>query len=249
MSLAYTISGIDKLMSASWFDGSAIHHLLTNPLARNTPLRLLFLELPKPIIQLMTWSILAIEVLFLPLALTPKTRKWIWFAMVLMHLGILVIVDFADLTFGMLMIHLFTFDENWFSSKKNSLPQTIFFDGVCGLCNRFINFILDVDKNKVLKFSPLQGKTAASALPSNVLIDLKTVVFLKNNKIYTQSDAVLEIFKSIDGIWSIFYIFKWIPKFIRDFIYHWISSNRIKWFGQLESCRMPTKEERDRFLD
>lgn len=113
MSVSYTISGIDKFLSPSWYDGSAIIHLLNNPLARDWGLRNYLLSLPKDILNFMTWSILALEVSFLPLSLWDKSRKWVWLLMVLMHLGILLIVDFADLTIGMLMIHLFTLDTRW----------------------------------------------------------------------------------------------------------------------------------------
>ena len=119
MAISYTLSGIDKFNSPSWFNGSAILHLLNNPLARDWFLRDFLLSLPKVLIYLMTWSILTLEILFLPLSIWSKTRKYAWLLMVLMHFGILLIVDFADLTFGMLMIHGFTFDKNWI--KKSHL--------------------------------------------------------------------------------------------------------------------------------
>ena len=125
----------------------------------------------------------------------------------------------------------------------------IFFDGVCGLCNRFVNLLIEADKNNVLKFAPLQGKTAVELLSKEFIYELKTIVYYRNYEIFTESDAVLEILKSIGGIWAIFYIFKWIPKFIRDYIYQWISLHRLQWFGRLDRCRMPTEEERARFLD
>jgi predicted DCC family thiol-disulfide oxidoreductase YuxK len=127
--------------------------------------------------------------------------------------------------------------------------NVIFFDGVCGLCNRFVNLLIDADKNHVLKFAPLQGKTAAELLPNEFIHELKTIVYYQNHEILTESDAVLEILKSIGGFWLLFYVFKWTPKFIRDFIYQWVSRHRLDWFGKLDSCRMPTKEERARFLD
>lgn len=249
MSISYSISGFDKLISTSWADGMAIHHLLSNPLSRNTPIRELLLNLPLPLIQLMTWSILAIEILFLPLALFRTPRKWIWLAMLLMHLGILILVDFADLTFGVLMIQFFTFDSEWLKAKKFENSPIVFFDGVCGLCNNFVNILLSEDRNQVLKFSPLQGQTANTKLPKELLADLNTMAFYKNGRLYTKSDAALEVVKTIGGVFSLFYFFKFIPRFIRDAVYDFISKNRIRWFGQSESCRMPTKEERARFLD
>lgn len=125
----------------------------------------------------------------------------------------------------------------------------VFYDSQCGLCNRLVNLLLVLDHKKRLKFSPLKGQTAKIKIPNELSEDLNTMVFLKNGRVYTKSDAALEVLKTIDGVFSFFYIFKLIPRFIRDTIYDFISKNRIRWFGQSESCRMPTKEERTRFLD
>jgi hypothetical protein len=63
--------------------------------------------------KLLTWKALALELLFLPLAVWRWTRPVIWFAMVSVHIGILALVSFADLSAGMLMVHLFTLDSRW----------------------------------------------------------------------------------------------------------------------------------------
>lgn len=117
LGMGYTLSGIDKLGSPSWVDGSAFFHLLNNPLARDSFIRDFLLELPMIFHKLSSYIVLAVELLSLPLFIYPKTRKWIWLILVVFHISILTVIDFADLTIGMLMIHLFTFDIRWF--KKN----------------------------------------------------------------------------------------------------------------------------------
>ncbi len=104
----YTFSGILKIQSPSWQDGTALIHMAQNPLARDYFLRDWFLKMPEGIIHGLTWFALAGEVMALPLALIPKFRWIPWLWMGGMHLGILSLVSFADLTGGMLMIHLFT---------------------------------------------------------------------------------------------------------------------------------------------
>ncbi len=128
-------------------------------------------------------------------------------------------------------------------------PIIVFYDGQCGLCNRLVNLLLRLDHKKRLKFSPLQGQTAKTKIPNELSENLNTMALLKNGRVYTKSDAAFEVMKTIGGIFSLFYIFKLIPRFIRDAVYDFISKNRIRWFGQSESCRMPTKEERTLFLD
>jgi hypothetical protein len=120
LAVGYLFSGITKLGSPSWIDGTAIARLLENPLARHSPLRGLTLALPDFMLKSFTWGSLVAELAFLPCCLHPCTRKWAWFAMVGLHLGILLLIDFADLTCGMLMIHLFTFDPRWLPAKLTS---------------------------------------------------------------------------------------------------------------------------------
>lgn len=247
MSVGYTISGIDKFQSPSWRNGTAIYHLLENPLARDWWLREFILQLPEQIIKLNTWVVLSLEIFFLPLVLLKFTRKWIWLAMIGMHIGILMIVDFADLTFGVLMIHWFTFDGRWLKSKPKQ-SGIVFFDGICGLCNKFIDFLLSEDKNDTLTYAPLQGDTAKMKLSKDELENVNTIIYQEENKTYKLSDAILKILGSLGGIWKLVIIFRIIPKFIRDKLYKYVASNRYKWFGKKETCRIPTPEERSKIL-
>ena len=249
MSLSYSISGIDKLNSPSWRDGSAIIHLLNNPLARDWPIRDFLLSVPDSILNFLSWTILIIEISFAPLAIWKKSRKLIWISTVIMHFSILLIVDFADLTFGMLMIHLFTFDASWIKPKYSlQKRQILFFDGVCGLCNSTVDLLMREDINESLKFAPLQGETAKNLLSSKEISELKSVVFYKDGKTFVQSDAIIETGRTMGGFFGLAIMLKLIPKFLRNFFYDIIAKNRYKWFGVKETCRMPNEKEREKLL-
>lgn len=116
MALGYTYSAATKLVSPSWLDGNALRYILENPLARDTALRQLILQLPDAALRLGTWGVLGLELVALPLALSSRSRPWLWTALFALHLGLLVLIDFADLTFGMVLLHLFTFDPAWIRS-------------------------------------------------------------------------------------------------------------------------------------
>lgn len=120
LALGYTYSGLTKLVSPSWLDGSALRHVLENPLARPNALRALLLAAPPALLQAMSYAVLALEVCFAPLCLWRRSRAPAWTVMVAMHLGILLLVDFADLTAGMLLAHAFTFDPAWVSSLRGA---------------------------------------------------------------------------------------------------------------------------------
>ena len=247
--LAYTVSGIDKCQSPSWMDGSAIPHLLENPLARDWALREWMLSLPASVLSLLTWSVLALEVVFGILCIWGRTRPWAWFLIMAMHLGILSIVSFADLTFGMMMIHFFTFDPRWFGkSPREGVAKVVLFDGVCGMCNRSVDFLMSIDSRNLLLFSPLQGEFAAKE-EKDETADLSTIVFYDDGTLHRRSGAVLRILGQMGGMWSSAYLLLVVPAPVRDWVYGLIARNRYKFFGKREACRMPTKEEREKFLD
>lgn len=116
----YTFSGWMKLQSPSWIDGSAMQHMLDNPLVRPGVIRDLLLALPNLWLRVLTWGILALELLALPLSLSRKTRMISWCLLTGMNLVVLFVINFADLTVGMLMIHAFTFDHDWWCRFRES---------------------------------------------------------------------------------------------------------------------------------
>jgi predicted DCC family thiol-disulfide oxidoreductase YuxK len=125
----------------------------------------------------------------------------------------------------------------------------LFFDGVCGLCNGLVDWLLPRDTRQKLKFSTLQGVTANKLLSEHHTQDLNTVVIWARGKILTRSDAILYCLNELGGIWSICKVFYLIPRFIRDGVYKFIATNRYRFFGQRTTCRMPLPGERLRFLD
>lgn len=124
----------------------------------------------------------------------------------------------------------------------------LFFDGVCGLCNGAIDFVMKYDHKEIFLFSPLQSEYAQSRLPTELTENLSTFVVISNGKILIKSDAVLEIFHLLGGRWSVFSILKVLPRFIRNGVYDFVARNRYAWFGQKDTCRLPTLEEKRRFL-
>ncbi len=259
MALSYTLSGLDKMMAPSWQDGTAIFHLLENPLARDWWFREALLLLPMPVLKLMAWGILALEILFLPLAIFGKTRKWVWLTMILMHLGILLVIDFADLTLGMLMIHWFTFDSRWFKAKSVASPATpniVFFDGICGVCDRFVRFLMREDRSDVMVFAALQGETAATVLPTPTEPSFTTMQYVSDQKIWVKSDAVLKIMSHLGGVWKLTVVFRLVPKSIRDRAYDYVAARRKSdgWIGRFfgssgeRVCRILGEKEQRKML-
>jgi predicted DCC family thiol-disulfide oxidoreductase YuxK len=127
----------------------------------------------------------------------------------------------------------------------------VFFDGVCNLCNSTVQFLLNIDKHQRLKFGSLQGETAKKILPAYQMYPekLTSIIFIHNDKSYTESTAVLEIFRVIGGPWKALYMFKIIPGFIRNGIYRIVARYRYKWFGKKDQCMVPNPALKNRFFD
>jgi predicted DCC family thiol-disulfide oxidoreductase YuxK len=128
-------------------------------------------------------------------------------------------------------------------------PIIILFDGVCNLCNGFINFLIDRDAKKQFKFASLQSSFGESILLKNNLPtdDYQSVIILENEELFTKSSAIFKVIERLPN-WRWLRIFKVLPNFILDGIYGLIARNRYHIFGKRDSCRLPTPELRDRFL-
>lgn len=134
--------------------------------------------------------------------------------------------------------------------KTNNHP-ILLFDGVCNLCSTAVQFIIKQDKKACFRFASLQSETGQKLLQKFKLPtdDITTMVLVEGDKYYTHSTAGLRNAWHMGGLWRIFYLFIIIPKPIRDGVYNWIARNRYRWFGQSESCMIPTAELKARFLD
>ncbi len=124
----------------------------------------------------------------------------------------------------------------------------IFFDGYCGLCNGFVDFMLKVDRNKIFQFSPLQSEFAKQTLKSSDTQDLKSVVVFIHGETFRKAPAVLRVFKELGGFWAWLSLLSFLPEAFLNFCYDVIAENRYKLFGKRETCRIPTPEEKARFI-
>jgi predicted DCC family thiol-disulfide oxidoreductase YuxK len=128
--------------------------------------------------------------------------------------------------------------------------KIILFDGVCNLCNTSVTFVIQRDKKDVFRFAALQEE-AGQALQSKHDInpaEIDSIILIDGEKAYTKSTAALRIAKELGGAYSLLYGFIIVPRFIRNWVYDYIAKNRYKWYGQKESCMIPTAELRNKFL-
>lgn len=128
----------------------------------------------------------------------------------------------------------------------------VLFDGVCNFCNTTVLLIIKYDKKNKIKFASQQSAIGQKLLSNYNVISSKieTIYFInQENKIFTESEAVFEVIKLLKGLPKFTLIFLIVPKFIRNYVYRFISKNRYKWFGKTQECYIPTQEIKDKFLE
>jgi predicted DCC family thiol-disulfide oxidoreductase YuxK len=252
MSLGYTYSGLTKLVSPSWLDGTALARVLDNPLARPGIAREVLLALPGGLLRLATWGALLAELCFAPLALFPQLRPWLWGLLLMMHLGLMVLIDFVDLSLGMVVLHLFTFDPAWVRPRPDAVTDLLGYDGHCGLCHRAVRFVLAEDRSgAAFRFAPLDGEAFRAALPEAERARLPDsfVVLTADGRVMTRSRAVRYVLRRLGGLWRVFAaVAGVIPAGLLDRIYDGIARVRFHLFARpAEVCPLLPPRLRERF--
>ncbi len=129
----------------------------------------------------------------------------------------------------------------------------LLYDGVCGLCNRLVRFVLKHDRQAHFRFASLQSVYAARILQPHDLDsnDLDTVYLVQESgTLLVRSDAVISVLRELGGFRAAVAVaLRILPKSLRDRGYRVVARRRYRVFGKYESCPLPEAKYRDRFLD
>ncbi|SFQ71665.1 thiol-disulfide oxidoreductase DCC family protein [Hymenobacter arizonensis] len=136
----------------------------------------------------------------------------------------------------------------------DSGPDTILFDGVCNLCNGFVQFVIRHDPQGRFRFAALQSPAAQELLARHGLASAllptepESVLLLSGGRLYSHSTAVLRIAHALGRGWRLAGVGWVLPRPWRDALYRFVARNRYRWFGREESCMLPTPALKARFL-
>jgi predicted DCC family thiol-disulfide oxidoreductase YuxK len=139
-------------------------------------------------------------------------------------------------------------------SIPDSGPDTILFDGVCNLCNGFVQFVIRHDPKGHFRFAALQSQAAQEMLARHGVVtahlptEPESVLLLSGGRLYSHSTAVLRIAHALGGGWRLAGLGWVLPRAWRDALYRFVARNRYRWFGREESCMLPTPALKARFL-
>ena len=233
LALSYSYSGYTKLLSPSWVSGDTIGYVLQNPLARDYFVRDFMLWLGDDVARGLTWTVMWVEVLFAPLALSRRLRPIAWAIMLTVQCGFLFLLNFADLTTPMLLFHLVTFDPAWIKPTSARVRETIYYDGECGFCHRVVRFVLAEDQAEAFRLAPLQGTDFAVAVGESVRAGLPDTFVVLNDRgrLLAKSDAFIHLLGRLGGLWRLLALaLRILPKALRDFGYDCVGRIRHRLF-------------------
>lgn len=127
----------------------------------------------------------------------------------------------------------------------------LLFDGVCNLCNGWVDFVIRRDPTGKIRFAALQSPEGSAALENAGLSGeyLDSVILVESDgRVRSASAGVLATLRKLEWPWSLLYLFVVVPPPIRDSIYRQVAKRRYQWFGKRNTCRLPTAREKKRFL-
>lgn len=132
-----------------------------------------------------------------------------------------------------------------------TLSAIILYDGVCGFCDRSVQFVLRHDRSRRYRFAALQSRVGAELLKTHPTLprSLDSLILIEGHRAYARTDAVLRIASGLGFPWKLAAALLILPAALRDPFYDAFAKRRYAWFGKLDSCPIPSPGTRERFLD
>ncbi len=133
---------------------------------------------------------------------------------------------------------------------KGKVEGVIVFDGSCTMCHTAVQFLLKRDKDQFYKFTSSQSDVGKQLKEKyKIPEDIDSLIVIESDRAFIYSDAVLQIIPKLPWPWQFGRLLRFIPPVIRHRLYRLVAKNRHRFFKKSENCRLPTREERQRFLE
>jgi len=131
----------------------------------------------------------------------------------------------------------------------------LLYDGACGFCSETVRFVLHHDRRGTLRFAPLQGRWAAQLIARHPdLADIDSLLWVETRadgaeRVLARSAAALRVARYLGGPWRLALVAWLSPRVARDWAYDLVARHRHQLFSPAETCFVPPREVRARFLD
>lgn len=149
-------------------------------------------------------------------------------------------------------------DSNPSGSSRSSTRgvHVIFFDGVCSLCHRLVRFVIHRDGEARFYYASLQSKFARDFLAERGHSDMEpdTIIVIAHyrsdmERLLSKSAASLFILRELGGMWGWLTVVGLLPNRLLDVVYDVVAKTRYRFFGKYDSCSLPDRDCRSRFIE
>lgn len=135
-----------------------------------------------------------------------------------------------------------------------NLPQDkkiVLYDGVCALCNRWVNWIIKQDKNDQYRFVSQESELGKSIL-QHIGVQTQTmdgiILYQPGWAYYHKSEAISVILSDLTPMGLGALPLKITPNALLNFFYDRIAKTRYEKYGKFETCPLPEPQHRHKFL-
>jgi predicted DCC family thiol-disulfide oxidoreductase YuxK len=253
--LGSALALIDHLRDPAWRDGSAMVRLVDRPGALVAILARAGLAIPPALLRPFAWALMAAEVAICAVALKAKgpSRALGFGAVALTRAAVLVLGGGDRRDEALLMVQLFAFDPGWLRAAPPNPRAHLFFDGSCGMCHRFVRFVLAEDCRAHFLVSPLQGRTITELIDASTRAGLPDSLVLRepDGAVHVRSAAVVAVLARLGGLWRLAaLVLEVVPRVLRDRGYDAVARVRRRWFKTpAGACPLLPPALRARFLE
>ena len=171
----------------------------------------------------LTLAVVAVEVAFVPLALSDRTRPLVWCWTLIVHQVLLGSVLAGQTHPGLLMLHVFCFDPAWIRPRASGTTDLVFYNARCGLCHACVRFLLSEDwKGAAFRYAAGDSQTAhrVAERAGRAALGNHLAVLVADGRLLVRSTAALHLLHRIGGLWSVLAdIAALVPRVVRDPIY------------------------------
>ncbi len=180
-----------------------------------------------------------------------RWRSWAWLALTVLGVADVVIQlsRGEEFSVGWIVVLAFLFDPGWIEPPA-SRERWVFYDGSCGLCHRFVRFLLAEDDRGAFRYAPLQGETVRERLSAKTIAGLPdSVVLLEGDRVLSRFEAARRVLVCLGGGWRILgTLLGVVPRSLGNTLYDLIARVRHRLFKTPEAaCPILPEDLRKRF--
>ncbi|RWR03422.1 thiol-disulfide oxidoreductase [[Pantoea] beijingensis] len=117
--------------------------------------------------------------------------------------------------------------------------RAVIYDGVCRLCNGWVNFLIRHDRYHSVRLAAVQSVEGEALLNWAGLAanNVKTIVLIDDGRVFLRAEAIFRVMKGLPWPWRVLGVLRFLPAALSNRCYDLIALNRYRLFGRYDSCR------------